>query len=230
MNKKHRHLSMRTRKAIAGYLFIAPFIIGFVAFLAKPLIDSLWTSFCKVTFDNASNTFSKEFVGLANYNQAFNLDPKFRQLLTEEISTMAIRALSVLVFSFFISLLLNAKFKGRALVRAIFFLPVIVSSGVIVGIETNNQLLSQVADQMKEANTFSSISGTIEKILTTAISGGVGSKVLDKLFEVIDGIYDVAIASGIQISYSFPACRQYQQVYMKLLISKVVQPGRNFGK
>ena len=71
------------------------------------------------------------------------------------------------VFSFFVALILNQKFKGRALVRAIFFLPVILSSGVILGIEYDNSLLAGIQDTIQQSTGNASITGAIEKILMT---------------------------------------------------------------
>ena len=101
-----------------------------------------------------------------------------------------------MVFSFFVALILNQKFKGRALVRAIFFLPVILSSGVILGVEYNNSLLSSMQEMIADSGAGTSITGVIENILVTS---GVGSGLFQTVFDIIDGIYDVAISSGIQI-------------------------------
>ena len=93
-------------------------------------------------------------------------------------------------------MILNEKFKGRAFVRAIFFLPVILSSGVILGVESNNALLSSVQDMIQENGSSNSITVAIQDILMTS---GMGSKIFEVVFDIVDGIYDVAIASGIQI-------------------------------
>ena len=82
--------------------------------------------------------------GISNYVRAFTVDTEFTRLLAEEIGRMTYNSLAIMVFSFFVALILNQKFKGRALVRAIFFLPVILSSGVILGIEYDNSLLAPV--------------------------------------------------------------------------------------
>lgn len=79
-------------------------------------------SFCNVEVD--SGGFKNIFAGLSNYIRAFTVDPEFNQMLVEEIGSMCINALAVMVFSFFVAMILNEKFKGRAFVRAIFFLPV----------------------------------------------------------------------------------------------------------
>lgn len=187
---------LQRRKAISGYLFILPFIIGFLTFMLKPLIQSFYMSLCDVKVSPAGYTFTLQSFIFANYKQAFTIDTQFNRLLTEEISRMSYNALAIIVFSFFIALLLNQKFKGRALVRAIFFLPVILSSGVIIGVETSNSLMSSVADTIEESMTGVSITDTIQTILTTS---GVGTRAFETIFKIVDGIYDVALASGIQI-------------------------------
>jgi len=191
---KNKLAGLQKRKAIAGYLFISPFIIGFLVFMVKPLFQSLYMSFCEVEL--GAGNFNPIFSKLENYNYIFRVDPEYTRLLVEEITRMMIYSLAIIVFSFFVALILNQKFKGRALVRAIFFLPVILSSGVILGLETDNQLMATLAAQIEETTSNVSITGALENILRTA---GVGVKAFEKVFEIIDNIYDVAIASGIQI-------------------------------
>ena len=194
MKKQSKVAGLQRRKAISGYLFIAPFIIGFLAFMVKPLFQSLYMSFC--TVEVSPNGIHNVFKGLANYIQAFTIDTEFNRLLVEEISRMCINSLAIMVFSFFVALILNQKFKGRALVRAIFFLPVILSSGVILGVESNNALLASVQNMVEETTSTTSVTDAIKSILLTS---GSGASAFEKVFDIVDGIYDVAIASGIQI-------------------------------
>ncbi len=194
MKKQSKVAGLQRRKAISGYLFIAPFIIGFLAFMVKPLFQSLYMSFC--TVEVSPNGIHNVFKGLANYIQAFTIDTEFNRLLVEEISRMCIYSLAIMVFSFFVALILNQKFKGRALVRAIFFLPVILSSGVILGVESNNALLASVQNMVEETTSTTSVTDAIKSILLTS---GIGASAFEKVFDIVDGIYDVAIASGIQI-------------------------------
>lgn len=194
MKKQNKVAGLQRRKAISGYLFIAPFIVGFLAFMVKPLFQSLYMSFC--TVEVSPQGVANIFAGLGNYVRAFTVDTEFNRLLVEEISRMCINSLAIMVFSFFVALILNQKFKGRALVRAIFFLPVILSSGVILGVETDNALLASVQSMVEETTSASSITDAIKNILVTS---GVGVSAFEKVFEIVDGIYDVAIASGIQI-------------------------------
>ena len=192
--QKNKLAGLQKRKAISGYLFISPFIIGFLVFLVKPLFESLYMSFCNV--DLSAGKITKTLTGLENFKFAFRVDPEYTRLLVEELSRMMVYSLAIIVFSFFVALILNQKFKGRALVRAIFFLPVILSSGVIIGLESNNQLMASLAQTIEQTTEGVSVTAALEDILRTA---GVGVRAYEQVFEVIDNIYDVALASGIQI-------------------------------
>ncbi len=193
--QKNKLAGLQRRKAISGYLFIAPFLIGFLAFMIKPLCQSLYMSFCDVQM--GSDGFNPVWRGLFQYNYAFRVDPTYTRLLTEELTRMAIYSVSIMVFSFFVALILNQKFKGRALVRSIFFLPVILASGVILNLDSENSLMAAVAQTVEvNASATSGITDALQNILRTS---GVGVRAFEKLFEIIDNIYDVAISSGIQI-------------------------------
>lgn len=193
--QKTKLAGLQKRKAISGYLFISPFIIGFLAFMIQPLIQSLHMSFSDVQL--GAGEFRTVWKGLDNYNYAFRVDANFVRLLTEELSRMAIYSVAIMVFSFFVALVLNQKFKGRALVRSVFFLPVILASGVMLKLDSDNALMAAVAQTVEmNAQGTTSISDALQEILRTT---GVGVRAFEKLFEVIDNIYDVAISSGIQI-------------------------------
>lgn len=194
MKKKKKYTGLQRRKAIAGYLFILPFVVGFLVFMVQPLFQSLYMSFSKV--DISAGSVKMNFDGISNYIRAFTIDTEFNRMLVEEIGRMSYNSIAIMVFSFFVALILNQKFKGRAFVRAVFFLPVILSSGVILGVETNNSLLSEVQSLIKDSTGNTSITGAIETILETS---GVGGAAFEIVFEIVNGIYDVALASGIQI-------------------------------
>ena len=124
--KNHKLVGLEKRKAIAGYCFIAPFIVGFLVFMIKPFFQSLYMSFTNV--DLRAGNFSMSWCGIENYFFAIRKDASYVRLLTEELLRMVVYSFAIIVFSFFVSLILNQKFHGRALVRAVFFLPVILSS------------------------------------------------------------------------------------------------------
>ncbi len=192
--QKNKLAGLQKRKAIAGYLFISPFILGFLLFMLKPMFQSLYMSFCNVTLGAGSVTM--DWIGIKNYFDAFRTDPDYMRMLGETFLQMILYSLGIIVFSFFVALILNQEFKGRALVRAVFFLPVIISSGIILGLEENNQLMSQIATTVDASVSNINITAGLQEILRTT---GVGVKAYEWVFEIIENIYDIAIASGIQI-------------------------------
>lgn len=196
--QKNKLAGLQRRKAISGYFFIAPFLIGFLVFMIRPLFHSLYMSFCNVSFVdvNGKNVLKTNWIGLENFKYIFQIDPEYTRFLLEDVGKLCIYSVAIMVFSFFVALILNQKFKGRALVRAVFFLPVILSSGVILGLEDSNSLMQTVQQNVQDAGSGINITATLQEILRTA---GVGVKAYEKLFEVMENIYDVAISSGIQI-------------------------------
>ena len=185
------------KKARMGTLFILPFIIGFIFFMARPLIESFLVSLSDINMIPGGG-YEKTFNNFANYKHAFTVDAKFNNLLVSEIGRMAINVIATLIMSFVIAVILNQKFKGRIICRVIFFLPVILSSGVLPGIESSNEFYNMMSDIQKSVQESAgiNISGALEDLLSVS---GVGSGVFDVIFQMIDSIYDIVMASGIQI-------------------------------
>jgi len=190
-------LTLEGKNAITGYLFLLPFIIGFFAFMFFPIIESLQMVFNDVKIDNEKHGFTMEYVGLENLIRVVAIDPEFNRFVVEEIGRMLLIVPAIIIFSLFVALILNQEFKARGFVRAIFFLPVILSSGVMIGLETNNSLLNSMAEIIKEGNLMkSSVTKVLEDIL---VAEGAASDFMGYIFAIINQIYDIAMASGIQI-------------------------------
>ena len=196
---KKKKLSLNGRRALYGYLFILPFIIGFIFFMVKPLFGSLRMALSQVTI--STQGFTLEGNHFANFKRAFLVDPDFNKMLVTGIGNMIYRSIATVIFSFFVALLLNQKFKGRILARSIFFLAVILSSGVLLGLENNNALMAQLKNAIEDSGNVNTVTDALERILVSSSTGfgGISSKTIEKVFEIIDSIYDVAMASGIQI-------------------------------
>ena len=197
--KLKKKVGLTDRRAFYGYAFISPFIIGFIFFMIQPMYQSFYMSLCTVDLTKAGFQLTKNH--FANYIKAFTIDPEFNRMLITGITTMFFRSLATIVFSFFVALILNQKFKGRAMVRSIFFMAVILSSGVLVGLEYNNALLASLQSTIEEQGNSNTITEVLEKILVSDTMGmnGISGKVFKVLFDIIDQIYEVAMASGIQI-------------------------------
>ncbi len=186
--------TMAARRARIGTLFILPFIIGFIFFMVRPLILSMQMSFNQINIKG----FTMKWVGISNYEYALKVDTEFNERLVTEIGRMAVNVIATLVMSFVIAVILNQKFKGRILCRIIFFLPVILSSGVLPGIESSNEFYNMMTDINNSVQNASgvNISAALQNLLSVS---GVASGVFDVIFQMINAIYDIVMASGIQI-------------------------------
>jgi multiple sugar transport system permease protein len=115
-----------TWEAIAGYLFVLPWIVGFLLFMGGPILFSLLLSFCK--WDGVSGIGNIEWIGLQNF-QDMAVDPRFpKAVYNTFIYTVASVPLSM-AGAILVALLMNQKLKGIAFFRTIFYLPS-VTAGV----------------------------------------------------------------------------------------------------
>ncbi|MBS4196090.1 carbohydrate ABC transporter permease [Lederbergia citri] len=121
---------LRARHSMTGWLFVSPWIIGFLIFTAVPLFYSLYLSFQKVKITTSG--VQTTFVKFENYKYAFGVDAAFVDKLTTYLKELVISVPIIIVFSLIIALLLNQKVKLRGMFRTIFFLPVIISSGPVI--------------------------------------------------------------------------------------------------
>jgi ABC-type sugar transport system permease subunit len=194
-------LTLENRNAIAGYLFILPFLIGFFAFMFYPILQSAMMTFSDVKIDPVNRGFALSFSGFANLYRVFFVEPYYARWLLDDITKMLLTVPAVLIFSLFMAVLLNQEFKGRAVVRVIFFLPVILYSGIVVFVENNNTLMMEMANAIQENNGMkNSISGTLENILLSSSSTGYNLQyIMGYVFDVVDQIYSIAMSSAIQI-------------------------------
>lgn len=189
--------TIRGRNARIGTLFILPFILGFLIFMVKPLVESFIMTFNDVKLIPKEG-YSMSWIGLDNYRHALLVDPEYNKYLVEEIGQMAINTIATLVLSFVIAVILNQNFRGRLLCRAIFFLPVILASGVLPGIEHKNEFYDMMSGLAQSVSESSGVDLSLALRNLLSISG-VGSGVFDVVFKMIDSIYDIVMASGIQI-------------------------------
>jgi multiple sugar transport system permease protein len=120
------HLSISKREAIAGYLFILPWIIGFLVLRLGPMLTSLVLSFADYTILSPP-----KLIGLGNFIKMFTNDPSFWAALQVTLSYAIFSVPIGIALSLTIAILLNQKVPGTTLWRTIYYLPSVVS-GVAV--------------------------------------------------------------------------------------------------
>lgn len=191
---KNRGLNLRMKRNIVGYAFISPFLTGFLLFFLSPIIRSFIFSF--QTLSMGPHGFDSTPAGFSHYAYAFSVDPQFRQILVGAVMEMLTNVPIIIIFSFFAATLLNQAFRGRFLARAIFFLPVILVSGIIGRIEQNDVVLQMMQDPTRDVQSFGLISFNLETIL---LESKLHPALVNYVFLAIDRIYQVISDSGVQI-------------------------------
>jgi len=200
MRRKKKRMSLMTKRSITGYLFILPWLIGFVWFYARSLFMSVQFSLCELTV-NPGGGYTLDFTGLENYIYAFRVHGSYKQVLTTSIGNMLIDVPLITFFSLFMAILLNRKFKGRTLVRAIFFLPVILNSGAILdAMDLARTMMSGgISSASAEMAAASSSGMSIQYYIQMFGSLGLPDVIIEYVAGAVTRISDIINASGVQI-------------------------------
>lgn len=183
------------RKAMYGYGFISLWLIGTINFFIIPLFESFKYSFKNVNPE--AGGMEGNWVGLQNYIDVFGKDPYFRPYLIEALIDIVSKVPLILIFSLFIAVILNQKFKGRVFARAVFFLPVIIATGPVYAIITGN-LNTSGNDSASQFSTMFQTDFVTELLEFTGIYG-LNEKLTENIKLVMDNIFGLVWNAGIQI-------------------------------
>ena len=121
---------LETKKSLYAYIFLIPWILGVLQFFIAPMFKTL--QFSLSTVDISDGGFVCDFVGLENYKYAFFSDPNYVDFLLKSIGEYLYSMPIIVFISLVIAIMLNGEFKGRIFFRALYFLPVIVATGVVM--------------------------------------------------------------------------------------------------
>ena len=201
--KKRKIASLDKRKARVGWIFVLPFLIGFVLVYLPILVDSFWLSFNKMSIVMGGG-YTLEFVGLENYTEVLlgKYGNAYIKTLTEGIGQLLFEVPAILLFSLFMAVLLNQKMAGRAAFRAIFFLPVVLATGIMESIEASNILGSYMGETGGIDGSGASSSGGIISALDIEMlfsNMKVGQELVTYVVDLINNIYAIVNRSGVQM-------------------------------
>lgn len=201
MQGKKKKMSLMTKRSITGLLFILPWLIGFVWFYVRSLVMSVQFSLSDLTV-NPGGGYTLKFVGLENFLYAFRVHASYKQVLTTSVGNMLIDVPLITFFSLFMAMLLNRKFRGRTLVRAIFFLPVILNSEAITDAMAlaRNMMSGGISNASAELAQAASGSGmSIEYYIQMFGALGLPDTIIEYVAGAVSRISDIINASGVQI-------------------------------
>ena len=198
---KRQRLSLERKLNYYGYLFVLPIILGYVLLYLPVLIESIIYSFSSVKFVPGQGGVS-EWIGIQNYKDAFaNNEGEFPRLVISTVLGLIPQVIVILIFSFFVATVLNQNFRGRTIARVIFFIPVIVSTGIITYFENLTSMVTTYRNQEKldmgqnaysAMETFSSVGNVFQEAIGN-------DAVFSVIWGAIEGIYSVLTSAGIQM-------------------------------
>ena len=207
--KKKRASSLDNIKARSGWMFVAPFVVGFVIIYLPIVFESIYFSFTDIKVQTGGG-FIAEWVGLKNYSDALFTDPDFVMQLTTGLRQLVFDIPAIVIFALFMAIMLNQKMTGRAVFRAIFFIPVILATGIIDKIDQGNNMLSymqdtgRTVDAINQGNSTTSSSTAVQLFSVMDfrwifMSMRVGQGLVLYVVNAVNGIFNIVNRSGVQM-------------------------------
>ncbi len=203
VKERKRGASLQAKKSRAGWLFIAPFLLGFLLIYLPIIFDSIKYSFHEIDIITGGG-YELVWVGLGNYQAALN-DAEFVETLLSGLGGLIVEIPAILLFSLFIALLLNQKMAGRAAFRAIFFIPVLLTTGLIADIDAGNMLGDYMGSESGGIDTGGAGGSGVAEILSATDLQNlfdnmiVGSELAANVTALVNNIFDIVNRSGVQM-------------------------------
>ena len=205
-NKKRKIASLEKKKARAGWIFILPFVLGFILVYFPIVFESLRSSlFYTVRVDGVRqeqfNAFTSYFEAFTDVKATIN-GSNFAQILLSGVGDIILDIPMILLFSLFMAVLLNQKMAGRAAFRAIFFVPVILSTGIMTAIDASSSI-----DTLTNAGSIDDGSGQnasnqlVDAVNMQKLFEGVSvtDGMLNYVTGAINDIFNIVNRSGVQM-------------------------------
>ena len=200
---KKKSVSLSAKKARMGWVFVSPFVIGFFLFYLVMIIDSVKFSFMEIQ-TLPQGGFVTKFVGWANYEYMTRTIGYFMTQMWDSVNHMVYSLPVLLLFSLFVAVLLNRKMKGRGLFRAIFFIPVILATGIIAKSDAANNVTSMfsaidigemttASEEMSSAFSVDGLMYYIEDMFSFS------PWMLEFIESAVNNVYSIINQSGVQI-------------------------------
>lgn len=199
--KLGKPVSLDKKKARAGWLFILPFVLGFLLIYLPIIFDSLKLSFHEME-TLRSGGYELHWVGFDNYKSAV-MNQEFITTLGSGISSFLLEIPAIVIFSLFVAIILNQKMAGRAAFRAIFFIPVILATGLIAEIDATSGLNSVMDPEngIDDGSGTNQVAEIVSAMDIQALFSGmvVGTDLLQWVAQLVNNIYDIVNRCGVQM-------------------------------
>ncbi len=199
--KKKKPASLDKKKARAGWWFVLPFVVGFVILYLPMLISSVQFSFSEIIMTPKTGGYQLNFVGLKNYQDAIFTDPGYVRTLTSSLKQLVLDVPAIVIFSLFMAIVLNQKMIGRAVFRAIFFIPVILTTGLIDSIDQSNLAMEYMSTGAVDLGTETGSAEIISAMDITNLLGNmvIGTELVEYVVNIVNNIFNIVNRSGVQM-------------------------------
>lgn len=188
----YSRLSFEKKTSIWGVIFIAPWLIGFLSLFLWPIVQTVYYAFNDLEIIPTGG-IKLSFTGLKHLKHALFVDSTFNPELVKTLIEVFTLTPLIIIFSLLCAILLNGKFKGRALARAIFFIPIIMATGLLL--QRGSSLSGQITQGTSGNEGVLGLS-----LLTNVLQNlNVGKGLIDYIFNMINRIFEIVSLSGIQI-------------------------------
>lgn len=195
MKKQGVQLKYATKRKINGFIFTLPFLIGFLMFFLMPILQTIRYSFNEVSVGEQGG-MSLNFIGFQNYINLFTTEitttsSTMLRLFVDENTQIITNTPLIVIFSLFLALLANRKFKGRTFVRIIFFLPIVLGIEVVV-----EMLATTTGSEVTQVEGSLFRESMVSRMFIRYLS--IPKSMLDPIIAFVDNIFQVISQSGVQ--------------------------------
>lgn len=201
MKQKKYVSSLSQKEQRKGWIFVAPFVLGFVFLFVPILVRSVAFSFGDIVVTNDGYTLS--WNNFASYHEMLFVNAEVLRTTVSALTETFMQIPLILIFSLFAATLLNQKFPGRGLFRAIFFVPVILSTGVVLKLQETDLLLNSMSSMNGfsdgvSANTAGQLINSLD-VQKYVSNISLSPEIINYAVTAANNIYDVVTKSGVQI-------------------------------
>ena len=209
--KSPKHLSLKAQHAKWAWVFLAPWLIGISVFFVWPMAQAVIYSFSRLTI--TAKGFQLDWVALENYTHLFTRDTFFLPNLTEALGKVVPSVLMITAFSLFIAVILKENFIGRSAARTVFFVPVMIASGVIITILKEQVMMSVSTGDDTAAYLFQA-----PDLVNTFAAFGLPDFVLTSITDIVNGFFDLTWKSGVQMLLLLSAINNIPQSFYEAAV------------
>lgn len=203
---KLNNISFEKKQKIVGYLFCLPLIFGIIAIFIPNLFRTFIYSINEIEL--VSGGYTMHFKGVEFYKEALLKNEKFNGLAISSLGNMFINLPVIIIFSLFIASLLNKKFVGRTFVRSIFFLPIVLSTGIVSSVQASDNWSS-----LSTGVTQDMLAEGVNGLNTILSSLNLGDGFMKIIVSSANSISSIVTASGMQILLFLTAFQEISPEY-----------------